>query len=94
MMSGPPRPEDLIPITVDGAKLQVPAVRTVAAALMIEGSRAGWRTSRRRGEPRGVFCGIGVCYECLATIDGRRGMRSCLVEVVKGMEVSTGDPDE
>lgn len=86
-------PEDTMHLTVDGAPLAVPAHRTVAAALQLEGEAAGWRTSRREGDRRGLFCGIGVCYDCLATVDGRRGVRTCLVEVTDGMDVRTGAGD-
>ena len=89
-----PSPEDTVRLTVDGRPLVVPAHRTVAAALQLEGERSGWRTTRRAGEPRGLFCGIGVCYDCLAAVDGRRGLRTCLVEVADGMDVRTGAGDE
>ncbi|WP_394213815.1 (2Fe-2S)-binding protein [Brachybacterium vulturis] len=91
-MSTPSDPA--VRLTVDGTPLTVPAHRTVAAALMLEGEDAGWRTTRRTGEQRGLFCGIGVCFDCLATVDGRRGQRTCLVEVADGMDVRTGTDDD
>lgn len=89
-----PSPEDTVQITVDGIALHVPARRTVAAAMMLEGEQSGWRTTRVAAETRGVFCGIGVCFDCLATVDGRRGLRTCLVDVADGMDVRTGADDE
>ena len=58
---------------------------TVAAAL----TAAGIRTLRRneRGEPRGVFCGMGVCYDCLVRIDGRASQRACMTKVAGGMRI-------
>jgi predicted molibdopterin-dependent oxidoreductase YjgC len=52
-----------------------------------------WRTTRRGQRPRGMFCGIGVCFDCLLTIDGRPAQRACLVPVRDGMilEETTGD---
>ena len=85
---------DTVRLVVDGVERRVPARRTVAAALMLEGGEPSWRTTRRRGAPRGAFCGIGVCFDCLATVDGRRGQRTCLVEVAEGMDVRTGADDE
>ncbi|ACU86921.1 Opine oxidase subunit C [Brachybacterium faecium] len=85
---------DTVRLVVDGVERSVPARRTVAAALMLEGGEPGWRTTRRRSAPRGAFCGIGVCFDCLATVDGRRGQRTCLVEVAEGMDVRTGADDE
>ena len=78
-----------VTITVDGHPRTVPAGRTVAATLTLEEGRPGWRTTRRGGESRGLFCGIGVCFDCLATVDGRPGLRTCLVEVAEGMDVRT-----
>ena len=58
---------------------------TVAAAL----TAAGIRTLRTddRGEPRGVFCGMGICFDCLVRIDGRANQRACMTKVVPGMRV-------
>lgn len=88
-------------ITVDGRPLDVPTGRTVAAALMLEQQRLGWRASRVTGRPRGLFCGIGICFDCTAVIDGAHGLRTCLVEATDGMVVetsaqpsSTTDPSE
>ena len=44
------------------------------------------RTAHRR-EPRGLFCGIGVCFDCLVVIDGQPGRRACMIEVRDGMHV-------
>lgn len=57
-----------------------------AAALMAEGHIAFRRTARR-GEARGVFCGMGICYDCLAVIDGQPSRRACMTEVRDGMTV-------
>jgi predicted molibdopterin-dependent oxidoreductase YjgC len=62
--------------------------QTVAAALWAAGIRA-WRTSRDGGTPRGLFCGIGACFECLATIDGEPNQRACLVPARPDMVVVT-----
>mgnify|MGYP001043404188 CR=1 FL=1 len=86
-----------VTITVDGQRLSVPAHRSVAAALMGDGGHAGWRRTRRGDEPRGLFCGIGVCYDCVATVDGRTTVRTCLVTVQDGMRVETAmgaDPSD
>jgi D-hydroxyproline dehydrogenase subunit gamma len=93
MSAVPEDPEAMVQITVDGTALCVPAHRTVAAALVLEGEASGWRTTRIAAARRGMFCGIGVCYDCLATVDDRPGMRTCLVEVVDGMVVSTEATD-
>jgi D-hydroxyproline dehydrogenase subunit alpha len=65
-------------IVVDGRSVTARAGQTVAGALISAGHRS-WRTTRR-GRPRGVFCGIGVCFDCLATVDGERSVRACVAE--------------
>jgi predicted molibdopterin-dependent oxidoreductase YjgC len=61
---------------------------SVGAALLAAGQRR-LRLSPRRGEPRGMYCGIGVCFECLVAIDGRHGVRACQTPVRDGMRVAT-----
>lgn len=92
-MTSSPAPDDHARIIVDDVPLSVPVRRTVAAALMLEGRQAGWRVTRLAGAERGLFCGIGVCYDCLATVDGRPGLRTCLVQVADGMDVRTEADD-
>lgn len=67
--------------------------QTVAAALVAQDVPT-WRTTRRAGRSRGLFCGIGVCYDCLLTIDGHPDQRACLVEVADGMVLGDLDPAE
>ena len=62
--------------------------QSIGAALTAAGVRS-WRTTRFGGRPRGLFCGIGVCFDCLVTVDGRPNERACLVPVREGMRVAT-----
>jgi aerobic-type carbon monoxide dehydrogenase small subunit (CoxS/CutS family) len=62
---------------------------SVAATLLANGRRA-WRTTPS-GRPRGVFCGIGMCFDCTATVDGVTGVRTCVTTVHSGMRVSTAE---
>lgn len=62
----------------DGRDVPFTAGQSVGAALFAAGVTA-WRTTRRGGRPRGLFCGIGVCFDCLVTVDGRPNQRACLV---------------
>lgn len=59
---------------------------TVATVLLAEGHVA-MRTTPW-GEPRGVFCGMGVCFDCLVVVDGVPNTRACTTLVAEGMEVS------
>jgi glycine/D-amino acid oxidase-like deaminating enzyme len=76
----------------DGRDLPAIEGETVAAAL----TAAGILTLRRArsGAPRGLWCGMGACFECVVTVDGRPEQRACLVKVVDGMEVSSGAPSD
>lgn len=77
-----------ITIFVDGERLQVHPGETVAGALLAAGRRA-WRRTRNQGAPRGLFCGMGVCFDCLVQVDGEPYVRACMTLVAEGMEVET-----
>jgi predicted molibdopterin-dependent oxidoreductase YjgC len=62
--------------------------QTVGAALIGAGIYS-WRLTRREQVPRGLFCGIGVCYDCLISVNGNPNQRACQVEAVPGMTVTT-----
>jgi predicted molibdopterin-dependent oxidoreductase YjgC len=59
---------------------------TVAAALLAAG-QCILRKTARRNETRGLFCGMGVCFDCLVSIDGRPNRQACLTPVTDGMRV-------
>ena len=79
--------------SIDFEGRAIPALEgeTVAAALTAAGIAALRRA--RNGEARGVFCGMGVCFECLVTVDGRPGQRACMTPVRDGMLVATHRDD-
>jgi hypothetical protein len=60
--------------------------QSVGAALIAAGHRS-WRTTRHGGAPRGVFCGIGICFDCLVVVNGRPNQRACLTEACDGDRV-------
>jgi len=60
----------------------------VATVLLAMGRRAFRRTGN--GAPRGLFCGMGICFDCLVTVDGRPNVRACMTTVQPGMVVETG----
>ncbi len=62
---------------------------SVAAALLAMGERV-CRTTAVSGAARGPFCLMGVCFECLVTIDGIGNRQACLVRLRAGMQVETG----
>lgn len=76
-----------LPITIDGRPHSVAPGTSVAIALLAAG-QFRFRTSVQ-GEARGPVCGMGICFECRVTIDGRRHQRACLVACQAGMAIST-----
>jgi predicted molibdopterin-dependent oxidoreductase YjgC len=82
-----------ITVYLDGRPVRAYPGETVASVLLAEGLRA-FRETAKRGEPRGVFCGIGVCYECLVIVDGAPNVRACVTIVLPGMTIETGTSSE
>ena len=81
-------PKSRVRIIVDGREIEADATASVAAALL----GAGLTTVRRSvvgGEPRAPYCLMGICFECLVTIDGVQNRQACMVPVHDGMVVSS-----
>ena len=81
-----------ITITVDGVSVGANLGETVAGALLANGQRAWRRTPQ--GDPRGLFCGMGTCFDCTVTVNGVSGVRACLTPVADGMVIETEKPAE
>lgn len=79
-------------LVFDGRPVPVQPGQSVGAALTGAGIRS-WRTTRRYGRPRGLFCGIGICYDCLVTVDELPNQRACLTPAKPGMQVSSQGPE-
>ena len=77
-----------VPFSVDGNDVRAADGMTLTAALLSLGIRAV-RTDPVSGEPRGAFCGMGVCFECEVVVDGHP-VRACLTPVRAGLAVETG----
>jgi len=85
-----PRPPGAaaLSITVDGEAVAAYPGETVATALLAAGRRTFRHTDH--GAPRSLFCGMGVCFDCLVTVDGQPDVRACMTTVRAGMTVETG----
>jgi hypothetical protein len=59
---------------------------TIGAALMAAGILT-FRTTRRQGRPRGLFCGIGLCFDCLVVVDGIPNHQACIIAAQPDMRV-------
>lgn len=80
-----------VAVTVDGESVHACPGEMVATVLLAMG-RLTFRHTDRGHSPRGVFCGMGVCFDCLVIIDGQPNIRACLTPVQAGMVVETGEP--
>jgi sarcosine oxidase subunit alpha len=79
------RKEKII-INVNGKDIAAYKGETLLAALIASGYKS-LKQSPLRGEPRGALCGMGVCFECIVTVNGRPNIRSCMTEVEENMKV-------
>lgn len=78
-------PVSEISITVDGEPMTAWLGQTVAAVLM-QHDRLAFRETRNAGRPRGYYCGMGICYDCVVEVDGHT-QRACMTRVRDGMVV-------
>lgn len=75
-------------VTVDGQPTVALPGQTVAAVLLSAGLDS-WRYTRGSGRPRGLFCGIGVCFDCLVVVNGLPDVRACQRVVRDGDAIAT-----
>lgn len=75
-------------IEVDGERIPAREGEPIAAAIIAAG-KLKLRHTRKSGEPRGVFCGIGRCTDCVMTVDGQANVRTCVTPVKDGMKIVT-----
>ncbi|MBM6590282.1 (2Fe-2S)-binding protein [Brevibacterium sp. RIT 803] len=87
---GPDSSEE-VGITVDGREMSAKAGDSIAVALWVEGQKVLRRS--KTGQPRGMYCGIGHCFECRLLVTGDDGtkvsVRSCLTPVQQDMRITT-----
>ncbi|MGJ7615016.1 MULTISPECIES: FAD-dependent oxidoreductase [unclassified Variovorax] len=74
----------------DGQPVEGLEGETIAASLAAGGIKA--LRHARGGERRGLYCGMGACFECLVTVDGRASQRACLTKVADGQQVRSVQP--
>jgi predicted molibdopterin-dependent oxidoreductase YjgC len=74
-------------IEVDGQPLEARAGETIATALLANGRRV-LRHTRVKGKPRGLFCAMGICFDCIVTVNGQSSVRACVTTVEPGMQIT------
>lgn len=75
-----------VTVTVDGEPLEAHLGETVAAVLIAHSGSPALRTTRS-GSARGLYCGMGVCFDCLVVVDGVPNTRACMTWVRNRMEI-------
>lgn len=73
-------------ISIDGDVYRVPENITVAAAMLSLGKNT-FRETTTRKMPRGAFCMMGCCFDCMMNIDGVTNQQACMVKVKEGMSI-------
>ncbi len=89
LRAGAPADVPTVGVCFEGRLIQALAGESVAAALLVAGERILSRG--KDGSPRGLFCGMGVCHDCLVEIDGQAGLRACMTAVRGGMSIRRHD---
>ncbi len=79
---------DKVVIYVDGQPVDAMRGEMIAAALMAQGIRV-FRKTIKYNHPRGIFCGIGRCTDCVMTVNGVPNVRTCVTPVEEGMVIET-----
>ena len=74
--------------TFNGESFKGVEGQSIAAALMATGVRE-LRKTRFDEEPRLIFCGIGICFDCVVVVDGVANQRACLVEITDGAKIES-----
>lgn len=85
---GPLEEAETVTIYFDGKPIEARKGEPIAAALMSAGV-ASFRTTPKRHEPRGIFCAIGRCTDCMMIVNGKPNTRTCITLVEDGMTVQT-----
>jgi len=77
-----------VKITVDGKEIWAKEGEMIAAALLANGIRIHRYTVKNK-EPRGIYCGIGQCTDCVMIVNGKPNVRTCITPVEPGMVIET-----
>lgn len=80
--------KDKVKITVDGMELSAVRGEMIAATLMAHRIKVHRYTTKAH-EPRGIYCGIGQCTDCVMIVNGKPNVRTCITPVEDGMVIET-----
>jgi len=80
--------KEYVEITLDGKTIKALKGEPIAAALLASGIKK-FRYTSKKNMPRGVYCAIGRCTDCVMTVDGVPNIRTCVEPVREGMKIET-----
>ncbi|MBW2058413.1 MAG: (2Fe-2S)-binding protein [Deltaproteobacteria bacterium] len=89
---GPLTPGRRVAFSFEGRRLYGIEGEPIAAALAASGIRLLRRTADR-GQPRGVFCAMGLCTDCMVVVNGRPKVRACVTPLEEGMDIRMEVPE-
>ncbi|MGD9974321.1 MAG: (2Fe-2S)-binding protein [Desulfatirhabdiaceae bacterium] len=75
------------PVYVDNQPVMAKEGQSIADVMLSAGIR-NCRTTRNQN-PRGVFCGMGICHECCMIVDDIPNIRTCMTTVRPGMRIAS-----
>jgi len=85
---GEPQKGRQITFTYNGKPMEGFEGEPIAAALKAAGVMVH-RHTKKGNSPRGIFCAIGRCTDCVMVVDGKLNVRTCVTPLVEGMKVQT-----
>ena len=85
---GEPEKGRIVTFTFDGKEIQGYEGEPIAAALKAAGVMVH-RYTKKEHRPRGIFCAIGRCTDCVMEVDGKPNIRTCVTPLAAGMKVQT-----
>lgn len=80
--------KNIVTLLVDGEAIKALEGEPIAAALLAADRRV-FRYTAKHNEPRGVFCALGRCTDCVMVVDGRPNVRTCVTPARDGMVIET-----
>jgi hypothetical protein len=75
-------------VLIDGVPFEGRRGDNIATVLLLAG-KVGCRKSFVSGEPRGPYCMMGICFECLVRVDGIDGLQACMIPIRPDMRIET-----
>ena len=85
---GTPDKGEKVKFTLDGKEMEGYEGEPIAAALKAAGVMVH-RYTKKQHKPRGIFCAIGRCTDCVMVVDGIPNVRTCITPLKEGMKVQT-----